>query len=288
MISSLLILLSLLIIGIAGQSYSPQVYPFTSCPSGQTFITMGNASVYSYQQLYSSQISFTAISPSDADHGGVISQLQLALGDNSALTYPVHLRMGLYALQGSSASLLAQTDEITLYPSGPQMLYANLLNAERLFSIYQYAIGIWSDNYYTAGVQNDYTGYYGYSNSYTYTDYAMPTTVPYVYQGISTPSQLSVGCVDPSAYSSPNVQYYEFCSYVEQSIPGSTTDYSKPASTVTRTLAGVMAIDKSQAVTTQFGTGYRITMIEATTSDAIRGQYYYSPQPTNGNSFDVT
>jgi len=290
MISFLFTLLSLLIITVAGQTYSPQVYPFTSssCPSGQTFITMGNSSVYTYSQLYSSQIYFTPISPSDADHGGVISQLQLALGDNSALTYPVHLRLGLYALQGSSASLLAQTDEITLYPSGPQMLYANLLNAERLFSIYQYGIGVWSDNYYYAGVQNDYAGYYGYSNAYSYTDYAMPTTVPYVYQGYATTSQLSVGCLDPAAYTSPNVQYYEFCSYTVQSIPGSSTDFQKPAQTVMRSLTGVLAIDKYQAVTTQFGTGYRITMIEASSVDSVRGQYYYSPQASLFNAFDLT
>ena len=63
--------------------------------------------------------------------GAVLSQLQMSVLDNSLLPGPVYFRMALYLFQVAEkrstgfneATLLGQTDEVTLYPSKDQIIY---------------------------------------------------------------------------------------------------------------------------------------------------------------------
>ena len=69
--------------------------------------------------------------------GAVLSQITLSLADNTRLAGPINLRLGLYlggpvSYGASSMSLMGQTAELTLYPSGPQLLYANLIQPVQL------------------------------------------------------------------------------------------------------------------------------------------------------------
>ena len=134
---------------VSAQPYVPQEYQLSSCSSsGATVTTLGDVSVpdptaYGVTAgIGGGTIYFTAFN--NTAFGAALTQMSLALGINTGLTSPAHLTMGVYSLataSGNVMTLVGQTDEITLYPSGPQTLYANLLQPVRLLSGGQYATG---------------------------------------------------------------------------------------------------------------------------------------------------
>ena len=163
----LLAVLSLLTApAVLAQSYVPQFPAFTasSCPPGQQFVSVGSLDTYNstlfpenqqgtqlgtywnpyYQYVYTTPFTNTAF-------GAVLTQLQVNLLDNSLLPTPVYFRLALYLFQTAEkkingyneATLIGQTDEITLYPSKDQILYANLMQPVTLLSEGDYGIGIY-------------------------------------------------------------------------------------------------------------------------------------------------
>ena len=274
---------------VTAQSVVPQVYPLTSCASATAqLVTLGNTTVLPYTYPLSTnypQILFTAFN--DTSFGATLSQLSIALGDNSGSGKPIHLRMGVYSVAPSTGAtpmtLLAQTDEITLYPSGPQTMYGNLLQPAQLFSGGQYAFAIWSDSAivtYAASVS--LLGYYGYSSFYEYVDYGMPSSVtatgpaPYY-----TTAMAASGCLDSSPLSATGTALYYMCAYAEQfASSSSTTDQSVVASTNSTLVSGILTVSTT-ASATSFGTGYQVlSLTTATLTTSVNAQYYFEPSFT--------
>ena len=145
-LASLLLVLALVLCPSAlvwGQSYVPQAPSFAGCPDTQRLVTVGyrnasNATLFPYPRDAVGNGYYVQITPftlrGSNSFGTVLYQMAIQLGDNRALYAPARFRLAVYLLQEAEkkitgfneASLIAQTDEITLYPSAPQMLYANL------------------------------------------------------------------------------------------------------------------------------------------------------------------
>ena len=146
-----------------GQSYVPQFPPFKVCPPNQRLVTVGypnstNHTLFPYPRDYVGNGYYVLITPftlrGSNSFGTILYQMAIELGDNRGLLAPARFRLAVYLLQEAEkkitgfneASLIAQTDEITLYPSAPQMLYANLLKPVMLESEGDYGLGVWSDS----------------------------------------------------------------------------------------------------------------------------------------------
>ena len=163
----LLLLLSLLPSPTSAQAYVPNPRPFTAsqCPPGQSFVQLGrldssnatafpnNAQGTQLGALYwNPYYQYAYTTPFTNRHFGAnITQLAVAVLDNSGLPGPVYFRLGLYLFQEpqrnifgfNEAALLGQSDEITLYPSKDQVIYANLLQPVTLESEGDYGIAIY-------------------------------------------------------------------------------------------------------------------------------------------------
>ena len=283
-----LLVVALLALSVSAQPYTPLVSPSNTAAScsGSTLVTLGNDNAAQFTrmaiqtnnegEMYFSAYNATAI-------GATITQLSLALADNSALSSPTLLRLGLYSLSAgttTSASLVGQTAEITLFPSGAGMLYANLLTPTVLTSGL-YAIGVFaSSNFYVYGNGKN-SSYYAYPNTYSYVDYSIPTTLSYVYS--STFYQFGAaayGCQGTSGGSTvpAGSQAFSMCAYVEsyQASP-STSDYTQVSSTTVTTISGIL-IASATSTSTAFGSGYAVTGGSGSVSISRSGIYsYYEP-----------
>jgi hypothetical protein len=154
---------------VSGQSYVPQPPRLTAaaCRADQTFVSVGNLDSSNstlfpnnaqgtqlgtywnpyYQYVYTTPFTNTQF-------GAVLTQVAMNLLDNSGLPGPVYLRLAIYLFQiaekktmgFNEATLIGQTDEITLYPSGDQILYANLMESVSLLDEGDYGIGIYASS----------------------------------------------------------------------------------------------------------------------------------------------
>ena len=257
MLSALLLCLTLLslLLPASSQPYSPLPFQQTasSCGSGTSLFTVGSTDVTQYYAAPTPQLQAGVVylQPfNNSNLGGTISQLSLALLDNSALTQPAHLRLGLYALSSSdgflSAALLAQTPEVTLFPSGPQTLYASLQSAYTVLLESTLLLGVWSDATVSSPMTMTQAGFsYSGAPYYGYVSYTLPNTL--VPPAASTaPALAASGCYSPSFLSSSSSRVYGFCSYTQQYVapptPPSTSNY---ASTVLTVISGTVVVDSS-------------------------------------------
>ena len=289
---ALLLLLALLArpSTVVCQTYSPIVASLSSCSSSTaSLVTLGDLSIdNSYPtQFNDGNLGLTAFN--NSLFGATISQLSMQLGDNTANTFPTHLRMGVYtvgaAVAGStqvSMSLVAQTDELTVYPSGAQLLTANLQQPLKLLSGGQYAIGMYADSQlsvYLSSVNS--LGFNGYSN-FGYIDIAMPGTIsPSGPSAYSALAMAATGCLDSSTLAAPGTALYYLCAYAEQYAPAaSTTDYTQVSVTSTLSVSGVVTVSTAASSTG----GYPVQSFSGTLSTSLSGQgEYYSPYFTTNS-----
>ena len=263
----------------AAQPYTP-VPSSLSCPSGQTAVTLGSTVVSSSLSSYYSTLSAAFILVSAVNSSGLngasLSQLSLALGDNTGLTQPVHLILGVYSFQVQSAStaggvLAAQTAEITLYPSPPQTLYASLLLPLTLTSSVgvQYGLAVWADRSFTVGQGAYGGGYYGSSTYGIYSDYSLPN---YLSMGLYVGASMAAsGCINPNEFSGGSSAVYAFCAYSASYSPGQPNSiYSTAVSTVT-SMTGLITVSKNSPTTTSFGTGYTVTGLSGSLTQSVSG-----------------
>ena len=203
-------------------------------------------------------------------------------------------RLATHSLSVAISSLRAWL-LLSVYPSGPQLLSANLLSPLSLVTGNQYGLAMWSDGNFHAGLgpygyssdgdEVTYvpgSGYYGYNNYYNYIDYGLPSAVQF-YEGESLIGMAAVGCIDPTSISSGSTQQYSFCaSIVQFSRSSSTVDPTVTATTVITTITGDLTIDKSQSQSTPSGVGYLVTAISGMIETTTSGQYYFQPSSTFG------
>ena len=200
---------------VSAQSYVPQVpalQPSVCTQAGQSFVSLGSvdsgnstlfpfnsssARLGDYWYPWLQYVYVTSFS--NVKFGAVMRQLAVGLLDNSRLYGPVRLRLGLYLFQSSQASsnyfneavLLGQTDEITLYPSKAQVLYADLLSPVQLLDEGDYGIGIYaSDQVFIAGGPpgSGYSGdaqYWWYTWGTPHTPHSAPTQRPALHPSVS-------------------------------------------------------------------------------------------------------
>ena len=298
----------------SSQSYvpSPPAWTAAQCPSGQSFITWGNSDASNktafptnvqgtslgtywnpyYQYTYTTPFTNTAF-------GATLYQLRMSLLDNSGLPGPVYLRLGIYLFQEAEvrtmgfneAALLGQTDEITLYPSKDQVLYANLQTPVVLESEGDYGIGIYASNpiYIAEGPRMSgfsAEGQYMFMTEF-YNDYSMPQAL-LLYPGDKSHPVAATGCLDNNAFNRPNQTVYAFCALIEtyrREPANNTQQYVTSLTNVTR-YTGVIAIDNTQPNRTAYGVGYPIVYMEGdvqTTTNA--GSMYYPPLGIHAQPF---
>ena len=297
------------------QPFTPQVPALTSCPtSTQLLFTIGSANYADYTDqagtaYYPSYGGLYLTAFNNTDFGATITQLQLALGDNSGLAASVRLRMGVYLLGGGGGGsaqtgmLLGQTDEITLFPGPSQTLAANLLVPVTMLSENQYALGLWADgSFYPgwgAGSSYDYYSYYSYDSygssagaglyggteSFFYSDIAMPTSIPFIYSGYQPLGMAAVGCFNPALYNGVNTKSYDFCIATAQYTPAiSKTDPSVIPTTSTVSITGLLTVSTASPATTATGTGYTVVSLTGTMTTSTSGKGAYYPQSTTAST----
>ena len=236
----LLVSLALLLApsSVSAQSYVPLLYPLSSCSSSTaSLVSLGAAdlsSVTGSASVYPANLVVSAFN--NTQFGASISQLTLQLADNTAIGGPAHLRMGIYSMGaavsdvGTPLQLLAQTDEITLFPSVAQPLYGNLLQPVQLLSGSQYAIAVWTDleiNVYLSGSPN-VAGYDAYSGTYQYTQNTMPGSLT----ATLTPSRPSLWAAQ--AASTPPLCQRRHCAVATSAPTRSSTRPLRPPPTTRR------------------------------------------------------
>jgi hypothetical protein len=234
------ILLVLLVVPgsfVWGQSYVPQFPAFKTCPPNQRLVTVGypNATnhttfIYPVDSIWGSE--FVYVTPftlrGQNAFGTVLYQVSLAVGENRNHFLPTRFRIAIYLLQEAEkkitgfneASMIAQTDEITLYPSAAQVIYANLIKPVMLESEGDYGLGIWSDGYITLPGGRYGSGFTGIPQfrdlSYGYNDYSAPEGT-ILYAGDKIRPIAATGCLDSSSFNQPNQTVYAFCALIETS-----------------------------------------------------------------------
>ena len=273
LLSSLLLLLSLSPSPCSGQAYVPNVPPFTpsNCPPGQSFVQVGrldasNATAFPNNQqgaqlgtYWSPFYQYVYTTPFTNRHfGAVLSQVAVAVLDNSGLPGPVYFRVAIYLFQEAQrnimnfnqASLLSQTDEVTLYPSKDQVIYVNLLQNVTLESEGDYGIGIYaSDQFYIAGGPRasgfSAEGQFLFQTEY-YNDYSAPQAV-FLYPGDRSHPVAAFGCLDVNAFDRPGLTYYAFCALVEEyrRQPANNTNVRVTSMTNVTRFSGVIAVNSS-------------------------------------------
>ena len=269
---------------VSAQDYSPQVARLTTatCPSGSSLISVGDDSAapvtagFFPGSAYSFPWQYYMRGFNGSRFGGRLQQLSLGLGDNSAQTLPVHLRLAVFLVLGDgNAQLLAQTDELVVYPSGAQVLYAALPAPLWLTSGGQYALAASFDQPLAlsfGAVATSYSAYGGYSAAGFY-----PTLSVYADMFDLAVSMAAYGCLDPSTQPASGATLYSFCAYSETSRPStSKSDWSKPATTLTSFYSGLLAV-ASAATSTTFGSGYAVTLVEGELVTDLEGTNYYVP-----------
>ena len=291
-------------VSVQSQSYIPQPAPFSSCPGGQTLLTLGNMD--STRLLGASNAphssggdtQYFSLTPftlrGQSAFGVQIYQMAISLGDNSygyGLFHPVHMRLAIYLYQEAEnntesfdlATLVAQTDEITLYPSGGQILYANLLQPVILDSEGDYGMAVYADDVFQAALGEPGTGMYGLGQfndlSYGYNDYTAPEGV-LLYPGDQAHSISATGCLDSSQFRQPNHTYYAFCALVEsyQREPANNSNPLVTSLTNVTRYSGVIAVQSNVSVQTSYGTGYPITYMEGEVQvSSNAGAFVYPP-----------
>ena len=286
------------------QSYVPNPLPQTACTSG-SLVRWGDATP-TFQGL-SGLGGYTAAFPfytyalliNGSDYGALISQLQLGLQDNSQLTTPAHLRLGVYLLTGDPFSptgqLLAQSSEVTVFASGPAILYVNLPTPLALVEGYQYALAVLADVSLNLGWASPdavngayvYTG--GYANGLAT---ALPVNTEidlFLWQvGVAPPAIAAVGCWDPTSFTNSTTRSYYLCINVFQFARSpSTSDVTQVAQSWQVQASGLITVDPTQSSSTAMGTGYRVTGLTALVSVASGPLYYFLPLVTL-SSFSTT
>jgi hypothetical protein len=293
MLSPLLLALAAVVVclcsvGVGGQSYVPQAAPMSSCSSG-SLVSFGNNSVAALDNhgegsglWYNDVIYVTPFL--NSQWGVVITQLSLGLTDNSELIYyggATHLRLGLFSVQADASLLLVgQTDEITLYPSSDEVLYANLLSPVLLEGS-SYVMSVWIDNTLFTGYDNG--NYYVPTSTYAaYTGYPYPGTASLTvtneyWTGFGTVALQATGCIGGSSpFTAANTAVYSFCAYSQAANPPlSLVDYTYAAVTVTTTIGGFLAVSTTNTGSNSIGPYGIVTAVAATFSDVQSSLLYY-------------
>ena len=273
---------------VSAQSYNPLVYPLTSCSSPTaSLVTLGNATVSdpTDQVSYFQSTEFLLTAFDNTLFGAVLSQIAVPLDDNTNAGGAIHLRLGVYTVgqvvadtSNSLMSLVGQTADITLFPSGPQTLYADLLQPVQLLSGSQYALAVWADNGfnmytsastaagYNADSANVFVGYSDYTFPSPITAYGPSTGSGY------TAAIAATGCLDSASITAPGTAFYYMCAYTEQYAPSpSATDTSKVSTTTVLSVSGVVTVSTTP-LSTVFGTGYAVLSFAGTLETQLSGQ----------------
>ena len=277
-----LVLAALLFLSTSAQPYSPFVSPATtaSACSGSTLVSLGTDAASQFTRYLVTANELYLSSYNNSISGATISQLSLTLGDNSALSTPTSLRLGLYSVSASgstaSVTLVGNTAEITLYPSGPQTLYAALLTPTTLAAGGQYAVGFYAGTAFYVMGGGKGPSYLLYSS---FVDFQMPVSGSGL--SLSTFYQFggaAYGCQGAAGTVPAGSQVFAFCAYVESYQPSpSTSDYTQVSITTTTTMSGTL-IASTTSTSSSFGSGYAVTSGSGSVSVYRSGaESYYEP-----------
>ena len=303
---SVFLVAAFLAVSVSGQAYTPLVTAITaaSCAANSGLIKIGNDNFADFSRTSSSPLNGAVVYLSSYDPNAVfgtqLTQMSLALGDNTGLSGPVHLRLGVYAMdenagsgaEYAAATLVAQTDELTLYPSSPQTLYADLLVPVLLIGGGDYALGVWSDASFYAGSGGRNKSYTGYNSYSMYIDYSMPSTLSVFNAGGPVYSYqtalAATGCLDPNALSPAGTSLFSFCAYVQSYTPASSSvDYTKVSTTSVITLSGLITASVRDNAT-GVGIGHQVTAMSGTVSTSLSGQDGYWDPYSSTSSLTYT
>ena len=253
--------LSASLLPVHGQSYLPQP-PVLSCPSGSHSFQLGTDDLADFPMVGKAPaeyLVFTSRVSTGNYTGGSVRWLSIGLGDNRAQTTSLELRLALYLRINDSLSLLGQTVQVTLNPSGPQVLYAALPTPITLAYGADYVVTVFTLGLYyvqvVAGLTDPqpYAGFSSYQSGsakalFTYPDNAQLSPTPSVpFLPLS-----ALGCIadepQPQSFAAADMQLYSFCAYSQQSQPASDPqDYSQQASSSLSVYTGVLAVNVSSA-----------------------------------------
>ena len=279
---SALLVLCALTWSASGQAYSPMVSLNAPSTCGSTtFVKVGNDASANFTQYGATGVTVGSgyVYLTAANHstlGSQLTQMTLALGDNSALAAPVLLRLGVYSLSagvgsGVQGTLVGQTGELVLYPSGPQLLVANLLQPVVTIASNQYGLGVTTSNNFKAFGGGGVTSYYAYA--YAAYDYSLPAAILGTASATYSTAIAASGCYDPSTLSSAGTSLYAFCGYVETYAPSpSTTDYTQVSSTTQQVFSGLIVANSSSPTTKSFGSGLAVATLKGSVTTTRSGQ----------------
>ena len=286
-VAALLLAAALFLVPTSAQPYIPYPPPISAatCPSGSTVVNFmtSNTSAFTYQTaatytLYTSDIWLQQFNVTQ--FGVTLYQLQVGLLDNSNLGNAAHLRLGLYLYSSNSYVLIAQTAEITIYPSGPQVVVGNLPTPVALQAGATYAVGSWTDTVlYTASSSVSSTSQWVYY--YGYQPFGLLSSVPVTCSTCTYAQRpfAAVGCqstaTDP--FSAAGTSVYSFCAWTMTWSPASTPQvvYSDPGPyTVLTTFQGLLAATTSTS-SSSFGTYSTVTAALGEWAQTKNGVQYY-------------
>ena len=266
--------------------------PLTSsqCPSGVVQFGSADVSLSSVYTYYCCEVNLNVV---QATSNLLISQVQLPLADNSASTTPMYIRFGVFLASGNASdtsgatsltlSLLAQSDEITIYPTTPFMLYAQLQQRVQIIAGATYAIGFYSTSPLQV-YQAPSSGWGGWGPWSNYNSYAMPQLLTGYSGGFALISMAGSGC----AVSTSDTAFYSICGYLQQyQAAGNTNDFTSVAATTTIVVQGVLAASLTPTHTTS-GMGYAVTAIYGDTITTVSGQDYSYYPSSSSSGWAVT
>ena len=240
---------------VQSQSYIPQPGDVLNCPAGSRGFQLGNDVITDYPIIGKTPeeyTSWTARISTGNYTGGSLRWLSLGLGDNRALPASLDTRLALFLRVNNSLSLLAQTTQVTVNPSGPQILYAALSAPVTLTYGAEYVVGMTTMGYYFSQFVTGQTapaphaGFYSWKSgaliSFDYDDNNDLRENEQPFLPLS-----ALGCIadelQPQPFSSPISQLYSFCSYTQQSAPApDPDDYSQQATSVLSVYSGLLAL----------------------------------------------
>ena len=239
---------------VAAQSYLPQPGDVLSCPPGSGGFQLGTDDILRFPtvaQTPGEYTSWTARVATGNYTGGSLRWLSFGLGDNSGLTASLDLRLALFLRLNHSLALLAQTVQVTVNPSGPQVLYAALPFPVTLTLGAEYVVAMTTAGYYftqfTTGqtAAQPYAGFYSWQTggltTMTYWDNYSLDDRPLPFLPLS-----ALGCIADEEQPQPFVtdaQLYSFCAYTQQSQPApDPDDYSQQASSSLSVYSGLLAL----------------------------------------------
>lgn len=221
-ISLLILALAAKLCSVRSQTYIPRAVPRTTCSSG-VFRSYGqnNVSLLAVKRTSSGAPgSYIHTRRFNGTSGTIITQLSYGIFANT-ITSVTMLRLALFLVDRDALTVVGQTEEISLYTTSADIIYADLLQPVTLHSA-EYAIGAWHSasiftaadlapmtpntpfKCYTCESSDLLSGSYGYAQNYGE-------------RALAAHGCTTTHASDP--YTAPNTDIYSICVHVQWTTP---------------------------------------------------------------------